>query len=280
MTSLRPRARVPSRNRWWVPLLGGLALAGRLIAGSPDDERPVPGRDYRVADLQLDLLWVRPGTFLMGSPPEEAGRHQAEGPQTRVTLSRGFWLARTELTQAQYLALTEANPSRFKDAGPDAPVEGVSWLEATELCAKLTERERATGRLPAGYAYALPTEAQWEYACRAGRGAATAGDLDAMSWHEGNSGETTHAVAQRAPNGWGFHDMAGNVLEWCHDWYGDYPGGEVTDPAGPKKGHFRIARGGSWRTPVDVGRPAARAGGSPGRQDYTIGLRLALTPVR
>jgi formylglycine-generating enzyme required for sulfatase activity len=225
-------------------------------------------------------LWVKAGTFLMGSPPEEPGRHQAEGPQTRVTLSRGFWLGRTELTQAQFLALTGTNPSRFTDAGPDAPVERVSWLEAAELCARLTERERVAGRLPAGHVYALPTEAQWEYACRAGTTGATAGRLEAMSWHDLNSDGTTHPVARLAPNDWGFFDMAGNVLEWCHDWYGDYPGGSVTDPTGPAGGHFRMARGGSWRTRLDVGRSAARAGGSPGRQDYTIGLRVALVPVR
>lgn len=280
--STRPDCRGPSCLRRWsgrVRILLGLATVG--IAGHAEEpSTPEPGKDYTLADPQLKLLWVRPGTFLMGSPPDEKGRHQAEGPQTRVTLTRGYWLARTEMTQAQYLALAGANPSRFQDAGPDAPVERVSWLEAAELCAKLTERERESGRLPEGYVYALPTEAQWEYACRAGTTGATAGDLEAMSWHDGNSDETTHPVARRAPNQWGFHDMSGNVLEWCHDWYGDYPGGAVTDPTGPARGYFRMARGGSWRTRVEVGRSAARAGGSPGRQDYTIGLRLALVPAR
>jgi len=243
-------------------------------------ETPVTGRGHTIADLKLELLWVEAGTFLMGSPPDEAGRNQAEGPQTRVTLSRGFWLGRTELTQAQYLALTGTNPSRFTAVGPDAPVERVSWLEAMKLCAKLTERERAAGRLPDGYVYALPTEAQWEYACRAGTTGPMADDLKAMSWHDNNSGETTHPVAQLAPNRWGFYDMSGNVLEWCYDWYGDYPGGVVTDPVGPRSGHFRMARGGSWRMALDIGRPAARAGGSTGRQDYTLGLRLALAPER
>ncbi len=261
-------------------IAGFAVLVGTMYAALPPAEMPAAGKSYTIADLKLDLRWVEAGTFLMGSPADEEGRDRAEGPQTRVTLSRGFWLGRTELTQAQYLALTGANPSRFTTAGPDAPVERVSWLEAMQLCAKLNDRERAAGRLPDGYVYTLPTEAQWEYACRAGTTGATAGNLPAMSWYDGNSGETAHPVAQRAPNGWGFSDLSGNVLEWCYDWFGDYPGGSVTDPTGPKSGYFRIARGGSWRTRLDVGRSAARAGGSEGRQDYTIGLRLALAPVR
>jgi formylglycine-generating enzyme required for sulfatase activity len=267
-------------RRWWtglIALVGGLSgtCGGALLPGAP-----VLGKSYTLPDPRIELIWVEAGTFLMGSPPDEAGRDQAEGPQTRVTLSRGFWLGRTELTQAQYQALTGANPSRFTAAGPEAPVEGVSWLQAMELCAKLTERERVAGRVPDGYAYTLPTEAQWEYACRAGTSGAMDGELAAMSWHEGNSSETTHPVAQLAPNRWGFHDMSGNVLEWCYDWYGRYPGGSVTDPTGPVSGHFRMARGGCWRMAMEIGRPAARAGGSPGREDYTLGIRIALAPVR
>lgn len=262
-------------------MVAGLAFwVGTLGAALPAGDSPVAGSNHTIADLKLDLRWVDAGTFLMGSPADEEGRDRAEGPQTRVTLSRGFWLGRTEVTQGQYLALTGNNPSRFTNAGPAAPVERVSWLEAMQLCAQLTGRERAAGRLPEGYVYSLPTEAQWEYACRAGTTGATAGDLTAMSWYDLNSDETTHPVAQLTPNRWGFFDMSGNVLEWCFDWYGNYPGGTVVDPAGPASGYFRMARGGSWRTRLDIGRSAARAGGSPGRQDYTIGLRLALVPVR
>ena len=129
---------------------------------------PRAGAPHVIPDLALKLLWVEPGAFLMGSPPDEPARDKAEGPQVRVTLSRGFWLGRTEVTQAQYEALTGNNPSRFKDAGPDAPVEHVSWLDAMAFCEKLTARERAAGRLPEGWRYTLPTEAQWDYACRAG----------------------------------------------------------------------------------------------------------------
>jgi formylglycine-generating enzyme required for sulfatase activity len=255
---------------------------------SPEQKRPTapvsaapsatPNR--LIADLKLELIWVPPGTFKMGSEPEEPQRDQAEGPRMTVTLSKGFWLAKTELTQGQYEAFTKSNPSRFKEVGPDAPVENVSWIDAMKFCTELTTRERAAGRLPAGYSYTLPTEAQWEYAYRAGTTGVYPADPDAMGWNVKNSGETTHPVALRQPNPWGFYDMAGNVLEWCYDWYGPYPGGVVTDPTGPVSGYFRMARGGSWRTESRLGRSAARAGGSSGRRDYTLGFRLALCAER
>lgn len=229
-----------------------------------------------IADLSLELLWVEPGTFIMGSPADEPERNKAESPQRTVTLTTGYWLGRTEVTQGQYEKVTGVNPSTFKTAGEHAPVERVSWLDAMAFCRRLTERERAAGRLPEGYHFTLPTEAQWEYACRAGTTGAYAGEPNAMTWFEGNSAGTTHPVGQKEPNAWGFHDMSGNVLEWCYDWYGDYPKGAQVDPSGPERGYFRIARGGSWRTDLRVGRSAARAGGSPGRLDYTLGFRLAL----
>jgi formylglycine-generating enzyme required for sulfatase activity len=231
----------------------------------------------RVEGIGIELIRVPAGTFVMGSPAEEAKRHKAEGPQTKVALTQDFWLGKTPVTQGQYEGVMGENPSHFKAVGKDAPVERVSWLDAMEFCRVLTERERTAGRLPEGFVYTLPTEAQWEYACRAGTTGAYPGNPDKMAWHEGNSGGTTHPVAAKEPNAWGFHDMAGNVLEWCADWYGDYPGGAVNDPHGPKFGHFRIARGGSWRVDVSVGRSAARAGGSAGRRDYTMGFRVALS---
>lgn len=236
------------------------------------------GHDRTIDALGLDLVWIKPGTFLMGSPLGEAGRDKAEGPQTRVTLSKGFWLGRTHVTQSQYEAVMGTNPSYFKSSGRDAPVEEVSWLDATEFCVKLTDRERGAGRLPEGYAFTLPTEAQWEYARRAGKTEEYGGNPDTMAWHEGNSGGSTHSVGLKEANAWGLRDMSGNVLQWCSDWYGDYPGGAVTDPTGPETGYFRMARGGSWRMRVEVCRSAARAGGSAGRRDYTLGFRLALTP--
>lgn len=233
-----------------------------------------------IADLGLELIRVEAGSFDLGSPLDEPSRDQAEGPQTHVTFTKGFWLGKTEVTQAQYESLMRTNPSTFKAAGSNAPVEGTSWYDAMEFCRVLTEREKSAGRLPDGYAFTLPTEAQWEYAYRAGTIGRYPGDIDAMGWYEGNSNGTTHPIAMKTPNAWGFYDMAGNVVEWCFDWYGPYTGGSVNDPTGPRRGFYKIARGGSWRTKTIVGRSAARGGGSIGRHDYTLGFRVALAPER
>jgi formylglycine-generating enzyme required for sulfatase activity len=233
-----------------------------------------------ITDLKLELIWVNPGSFVMGSSSEEGDRNKAEGPQTKVTLTKGFWLGKTEVTQGQYEAIAGENPSAFKSVGTNAPVERVSWIDAMAFCEKLNARERAAGRLPDGYAYTLPTEAQWEYVYRGGTTSEYPGYVESMAWIAGNSGETTHLVAQKSPSAWGFYDMAGNVMEWTYDWYGNYPGGAVTDPVGPERGYYRTGRGGSWRTELRVCRSAARSGGSEGRQDYTIGFRLALSAVR
>lgn len=274
----------------YLSILSFTVPGATLVADAPNQYTSEPARTtpssaakatpHIIVDLKLELLWVAPGTFEMGSPLDEPFRDKAESPRTRVTFTRGFWLGNTEVTQSQYEALMGENPSAFKTVGTNAPVERVSWNDAMAFCHKLTERERAAKRLPEGYEFTLPTEAQWEYTCRAGSTGSHSGDPEAMAWHDKNSGDETHPVATKQPNAWGFYDMSGNVLEWCHDWYGNYPGGEVTDPAGPDRGYFRMARGGSWRVAARVGRSAARSGGSEGRQDYTVGFRLALSPVR
>jgi formylglycine-generating enzyme required for sulfatase activity len=261
--------------------VGGLSTcygqAQKAVANEATDS--APRQNLVIEDLKLELIWMKPGTFTMGSPADEPQRNKAKGPPTRVTLTRGFWLGKTEVTQGQFETITGENPSSFKNAGKNAPVERVSWIDAMEFCKKLSKRERAAARLPQGYAYTLPTEAQWEYAYRARTTGEYPEDADAMAWHKDNSSETTHPVGLRRPNPWGFYDMAGNVLEWTYDWYGDYPGGPVTDPKGPRRGYYRTARGGSWRMELRVCRSAARSGGSEARQDYTLGFRLALSPV-
>ena len=225
------------------------------------------------------LLWVPPtlgGGFSMGSPAGEEYRSNDDTQHT-VNLTKGFWFGRTEVTQGQWEAVMESNPSEFK--GSNLPVENVSWKDSMAFCRKLTERERAAGRLPDGYEYTLPTEAQWEYACRAGSVGAYAGDLDAIAWYGNNSGNRTHPAGTKLPNAWGLYDMHGNVWEWCRDWYGDYPGGTVTDPAGPSQGSLRVCRGGSWYNVASRCRSALRDGYYPGYRIYDLGFRLVLAPA-
>ena len=149
-----------------------------------------------------------------------------------------------------------------------------------EFCRKLTTLVRSAGSLPEGYVYTLPTEAQWEYACRAGTTGDYAGDLQAMAWFTENAGGTTHVVATKQANAWGLYDMHGNVWEWCADWYADkLPGGSVSDSKGPASGSFRVFRGGSWGGVAAGCRSANRLGDSPGLRNGYLGFRLALSSV-
>ncbi|MCU0918535.1 MAG: bifunctional serine/threonine-protein kinase/formylglycine-generating enzyme family protein [Planctomycetes bacterium] len=222
--------------------------------------------------IGMKLVWIPPGEFLMGSPQSEEGRFDGEGPQHRVTLTRGFYLGVYEVTQRQWLSVMGRNPSGFQ--GDDLPVETVSWEEAVEFCRKLSVKE--------GVAYRLPTEAEWEYACRAGTtGRYGFGDSDSSlgeyAWYESNSGNQTHAVGQKRPNAWGLHDMHGNVWEWCQDWYGEYASGSVPDPLGPASGGDRVSRGGSWLNGARDCRSAFRAWDTPDDRGSYLGFRLART---
>ena len=170
------------------------------------------------------------------------------------------------------------NPSKFK--GAERPVEMVSWDEAWEYCRKLTTKQRAKGILPEGWEWRLPTEAEWEYAARAGTTGARPGDLDSIAWHGGNSGSKTHAVGGKQANAWRLHDIMGNVWEWCSDWYGNYPTGSVTDPSGPRSGSFRVLRGGSWSFGAGLVRSAFRSRFDPGFRNSDLGFRPVLSSVR
>ena len=235
------------------------------------------GQIWTVPELNLGMVYIKPGTFTMGSPNSEEGHTELESPQTRVTLTRGYWLGKTEVTQAQWEALMGSNPSNFK--GADRPVERVSWDDAMEFCRKLTERERLAGRLPEGYEYTLPTETQWEYACRAGTTGDYAGNLDEMAWYGSNSGGATHPVGQKQPNAWGLYDMLGNVYEYCRDWNNSYPGGSVMDLSGPPSRGFIGFRGGFWGA-FDC-RSADRlfSTGNSNIRYEVAGFRLALAPT-
>ncbi len=189
-------------------------------------------------EVSMEFVWIPPGSFLMGDP----------GEQVEVTLSRGFWLGKHPVTQKQYESLLGENPSHFRESGPEAPVEQVNWDKAGAFCRKLQDH---LGQAGSRYECRLPTEAEWEYACRAGNpGAYCFGDaeseLEQYAWYAENSGGKTQPVGQKKPNPWGLYDMHGNVWEWCQDWYSDYSKKPVTDPTGPVKGTSRVLRGGSW----------------------------------
>jgi formylglycine-generating enzyme required for sulfatase activity len=247
-----------------------------------------------------NMVWILCGTFTMGSPASEPASYSEERPQTQVTLSQGFWLGKFEVTQGEYLSVMGSNPSYFT-GDLNRPVERVSWNDAVAYCAALTQRERAAGRLSAGYEYRLPTEAQWEYACRAGTtaafhygGALRSGMANFDGRYEyppcGGStyycfnpsgiylGETTTAGSY-APNAWGLHDMHGNLLEWCLDWYGAYPGGSVTDPTGATTGSGRVFRGGCWINDAGDCRSAYRFRYDPDYRGSFLGFRVALVSV-
>ena len=228
----------------------------------------------RVAGVDVPLRWCPPGTFLMGSPAFEEGFFGDE-MQHHVTLTKGFWMGETPVTQELWTAVMGANPSRFKN-GDAYPVESVSWDDCQPFLKALNDRFPVEDQR-----WALPTEAQWEYACRSGTETAYAGTgrLDDMGWYDENSGSQTHPVGQKRPNHWGLLDMHGNVWEWCSDWSGHYPSASTTDPTGPSFGPERVYRGGSWFNGARVCRSAYRGGADPGRRDCYLGFRVALAPV-
>ena len=241
-----------------------------------------------VADLGIELVPIPAGTFLMGSPGNEVGRSNPEGPQTMVTISKSFWMGKYEVTQGQFKELMGYNPSHNKNSGLNAPVDRVTRGDAVEFCQKLTRNENAAGRLPEGFEYRLPTEAQWEYACKAGTTTRFSygddpdySDLDEYAFYGVSILDAIRPVGERLPNPWGLYDMHGNVWEWCLDWYGNYSGGEQLDWIGPDNGSFRVARGGGHNSSGKKCRSASRRftkSTTPNGQIYT-GYDLGFRPV-
>jgi formylglycine-generating enzyme required for sulfatase activity len=233
--------------------------------------------------IGMKLLLIPKGTFMMGSPETEKGRQENE-TQHEVTISKDYYLGVHEVTQAQYETVMGKNPSHFQGAivgneNADLPVENVSWDDAVEFCKKLSDlpEEKKAGRV-----YRLPTEAEWEYACRAGSKTAYSFDdeeglLPEYGWFNRNSSNRTHTVGLLEPNAWGLYDMHGNVWEWCSDWYGDYPKGAVRNPTGPKVGSDRVCRGGSWNGVASYCRSALRYWYVPSFRNNYLGFRLALS---
>jgi formylglycine-generating enzyme required for sulfatase activity len=249
----------------------------RLTNVREGDARAALGR-LKAKDLPSGYVRIEPGRFTMGSPGGEEGRDDDE-VQHEVRITRAFALKKTEVTQGEWKAVMGNNPSYFKDCGDDCPVEQVSWLDTLEFLNKLSNREglqrcydgqRFVGLDCTGYR--LPTEAEWEYAARAGTTGARHGALDDVAWHSGNSGSKTHAVGTRAANAWGLHDMMGNVLEWTQDWYGPYAGA-ANDPQGPASGELRVNRGGSWHNDARYARSALRFWLPPAVRHGVLGFR-------
>jgi formylglycine-generating enzyme required for sulfatase activity len=232
--------------------------------------------------IGMKLVLIPQGSFTMGSPLAEQERTEQED-QIQVTLSRDYFLGAFEVTQSQYQRVMGKNPSSFQGVNfgdtSNHPVETVSWQDAVEFCRRLSDlpEEREAGR-----SYRLPTEAEWEYACRAGsRTAYCFGEssrlLAGYGWFSGNSARRTHPVGEKKPNDWGLYDMHGNVFEWCWDWSGQYPILATTDPVGPRAGTERIRRGGCWCDSAAANRSAFRDFGNPARPSFDTGFRVVMT---
>ena len=241
---------------------------------------------FVIKEINLEMVKCPEGSFMMGSPEEELGRNIDEKLHL-VTITKPFYIGKYEVTQSQYSALMDKNPSNF--IGANNPVEMVSYEDAKAFCDKMNLKY--LNILPKGYKFALPTEAQWEYACRAGTNTAlnngknltkaegACPNLDEVGWYAENSGKTTHEVGKKKPNTWGIYDMHGNVWEWCRDWYDEYPKDDVTDPTGAYSGSFRVRRGGSWDGLAGGCRSAYRNDFNPDFRILNLGFRLALVPV-
>ncbi len=239
--------------------------------------------------LGMEFVYIPPGSFMMGSPVNEDGRDNDE-TQHRVTLSRGYYMQTMEVTQGQWERVMGSNPSHFKNCGKNCPVEKVSWEDCQEFIGKLNRME-GTGK------YRLPTEAEWEYAARAGSQTRFFWGDDAeckkMMYENdvgssedkcvayvrsrGLSADSTAPVSSYPPNDWGLYDMHGNVWEWCQDWKADYPSGSVTDPTGPDSGSARVDRGGGWSSGAGDCRSAGRSRSTPGARGCDLGFRLAFS---
>jgi len=250
---------------WLISLI--FIIFGKTLA---EDK---PAGKFVSPSIKAEFVLIPAGTFMMG---EGSDRHH-------VTILKPFYIQTTEVTQGQWKAIMGVNPSYFKDCGDDCPVENVSWDEVQEFIKKLNSIESSRN-------YRLLTEAEWEYAVRAGTtteyywgdnalcSKANYGNSEygAAECKGVNPGKTAH-VGSYPPNKWGLYDMSGNVWEWCQDWYGSYPPGSVTDPAGPSSGEFRVYRGGSWLNTASFCRPASRNFFNPGFRCEYLGLRLAAT---
>jgi formylglycine-generating enzyme required for sulfatase activity len=240
-----------------------------LLAGQPRNAPPqpaVPAATTKVNGMDgLKYVWIPPATFQMGCSVEDGECFDNELPAHPVTITKGFWMGQTEVTQTAYQRVAGNNPSYFK--GAQLPVENVNWSEAQFYCQTIGMR--------------LPKEAEWEYAARGGMTTSRYGVVDRIAWYAdnsmyGDSGRKTHEVGQKAPNRWGLYDMLGNVWEWVADWYAEkYPAGGQSDPAGPASGNVRVLRGGSWNYAGRSARGSQRLSATQDDREANFGFRCA-----
>jgi formylglycine-generating enzyme required for sulfatase activity len=249
--------------------LSSLCVLGIMTLGLEANQTPSTAGS---SVSTFEFVKIEPGSFSMGCSPGDSLCDADEFPAHPVRLTKPYEMGKYEVTQAQWQAIMGNNPSAFK--GDDKrPVERVTWDEVKEFLNHLNERKD-------GYRYRLPTEAEWEYAARAGTTGPNYGPIDEIAWYQGNSDKHTHPVGLKKPNAWGLYDMQGNVYEWTEDWYGDYTSDAATDPTGVESGGDRIPRGGSWMSTPRGIRTSNRNLNEPDNRDHNIGFRIAREPAR
>jgi formylglycine-generating enzyme required for sulfatase activity len=262
------------------------ATAHEIVAGHTAESLPKELALDIGQGIKLEMVLIQAGEFSMGSPDSDKDARDEEKPQHRVHITRPFYLGKYVVTQEQWQAVMGKNPSYF--IGPKNPVDSVSWDDCQEYVARLNKRfQRTPNSLPTvGGRFRLPTEAEWEYACRAGSKAKFCfGDDDSSlgeyAWHLGNSGDKPNPVGQKKPNAFGLFDMHGNAGEWCQDWYDEryYSSSVTDDPPGPTAGSNRVNRGGGWDRPGTYCRSAFRSYYAPGFRLNYLGLRVSLVPA-
>jgi formylglycine-generating enzyme required for sulfatase activity len=266
------KIQLPVRLHQWrlETILSGAFVALAILWCQLGCKPKSPGADTAATLVPLtNMVAIKAGTFMRIKFP--------------VTLTRDYWLGKYEVTQREFAAVTGRNPSHFT-GDSNRPVEKITFFDASNYCATVTARERKAGRLPAGYEYRLPTEAEWEYACRAGStNLFSFGDdasvADQYAWTAENCDATTHPVGLKRANAWGLFDTHGNVWEWCSDWFEPYPAAPLTDPVGPATSKYKLFKGGGWNQDVEYARASSRFMMSPSNGIHFVGFRMALSPV-
>ena len=268
-----------------VPRLGSSANPKRAQEGQDFPNSTISeGRGFKGVGNKFLFRWINPGTFKMGSTPGTDPDRFENEVWHEVKLSRGFWILDHEVTQREYKIVVGSNPSKYPEDWE--PVSNVTWFDAVEFCRLLTNMDRQKGVISATQAYRLPTEAEWEYAARAGttgarytvEGRNVADSLELIAWFTATP-RGTHEVMLKHPNAWLLWDMLGNVSEWCSDWYEDYLTGLI-DPTGPTSGSLRVNRGGSWGHDARFVRSASRLAQTANTRDDATGFRPVLGSVR